>query len=392
MAAPVQCDDTGGAKRLHAPPSKVSSPAAGGRRSLPTGTHRADQVARANGETPVVGRKATPVRYGAGASREPNLDEPRLAIPLPSRPAPTSEDRCSLCQGMGWVRVAVPVGDPRFGQPQPCSCQRATRQQRLAAQAFHASNLTEQMQWLTFETFQPTAQTRTGYECARAFATEPLGWLFLRGGYGVGKTHLLAAITNALLGVDPGGVAEGVGGFGTGGGADNQEEPREPAAAMVGHWPGATREVGAMSPVRREPREPHPRAPTRPRSAEQSHDAGRRYPLYVVVPVWLDYIRAGFDAQGAGLSDSAIQRKQQAMAADVLLLDDVGAESETAWTQEQLYQVLNARYNTRAPTVIATNRLPQQLEPRIRSRLSDWRLVEECVLAGPDQRRFVPER
>ena len=287
-----------------------------------------------------------------------------------------------MCQGMGWVRVAVPVGDPRFGQPQPCSCQRATRQQRLAAQAFHASNLTEQMQRLTFETFRPTAQTRTGYERARAFAAEPLGWLFLRGGYGVGKTHLLAAITNALLGVDPGGV-------------DNQEEPREPAAAVVGNRPGATREVGAMSPVRREPREPrepHPRAPTRPRSAERSHDAGHRYPLYVVVPVWLDYIRAGFDAQGAGLSDSAIQRKQQAMSADVLLLDDVGAESETAWTQEQLYQVLNARYNTRAPTVIATNRLPQQLEPRIRSRLSDWRLVEECVLAGPDQRRFVPER
>ena len=112
----------------------------------------------------------------------------------------------------------------------------------------------------------------------------------------------------------------------------------------------------------------------------------------MVVPVWLDYIRAGFDAQGAGLSDSAIQRKQQAMTADVLLLDDVGAESETAWTQEQLYQVLNARYNARAPTVIATNRHPQQLEPRIRSRLADWRLVEECVLTGPDQRRFVPER
>ncbi len=259
------------------------------------------------------------------------------------------------------------MGDPRFGHPQPCDCQRATRQERQAAQAFHASNLTEAMRALTFEQFQLTAQARVAYACAREFAAKPHGWLFLRGGYGVGKTHLLAAITNVLLA-----SLQQV----PWSSANTNAVPGDTALERRGEWES---EAVPQAPMHRAPESPTFPEPPEPR-------ASRRYPLYVVAPVWLGYIRAGFDAHGSGLSEVAIARKQQAMEADVLLLDDLGAESETAWTQEQLYQVLNARYNTQAPTVIATNRLTQQLEPRIRSRLADWRLVEECVLAGPDRR------
>ncbi|HUY75533.1 MAG TPA: DnaA/Hda family protein [Ktedonobacterales bacterium] len=293
------------------------------------------------------------------------------AITPPSSLSPTSEAPCPLCQGLGWVRVAVPVGDSRFGQPQPCACLRAARQQHLATLAFQASNLTEPMRAWTFETFQPTALSRAVYARARAFAADPQGWLFLRGGYGVGKTHLLAAITNALLTSDSGGATGGAARPGDG-------EPGESAAPAAGTASGTAKGPGAFA--------DQTDSQSLRRPGGLGHTAARRYPLYVVVPVWLDYIRAGFDVQGGVLSDSAIARKQQAIEADVLLLDDMGAESETAWTQEQLYQVLNARYNARTPTVIATNLLPQRLEPRIRSRLSDWRLVEECVLLGPDQR------
>jgi len=37
------------------------------------------------------------------------------------------------------------------------------------------------------------------FQTSLAYAEEPVGWLVLRGGYGVGKTHLAAAIANRHL-------------------------------------------------------------------------------------------------------------------------------------------------------------------------------------------------
>ncbi len=61
----------------------------------------------------------------------------------------------------------------------------------------------------TFETFHPEGRglppdarqksLRLAYDCAFRFAQQPKGWLLLHGGYGCGKTHLAAAIANALL-------------------------------------------------------------------------------------------------------------------------------------------------------------------------------------------------
>jgi len=61
---------------------------------------------------------------------------------------------------------------------------------------------------MTFETFQPEgvalsalfrSNLHHAYELAMAFASEPKGWLLLKGAYGCGKTHLAAAIANRLL-------------------------------------------------------------------------------------------------------------------------------------------------------------------------------------------------
>lgn len=49
----------------------------------------------------------------------------------------------------------------------------------------------------TFDTFEVTRQPGA-YEAVQAFATSLQGHLVLRGSYGTGKTHLLAALCNAL--------------------------------------------------------------------------------------------------------------------------------------------------------------------------------------------------
>lgn len=127
-----------------------------------------------------------------------------------------------------------------------------------------------------------------------------------------------------------------------------------------------------------------------------------RHPLYVVVPDFLDYLRAAFADDlwhgGDGELESGeradlSERMRQAIHADVLLLDDLSAEKRTPWTDERLYMVLNARYNAGAPTVVATNVPPDSLEERIGSRLRDVALSRLLVLVGEDFRlRERPRR
>lgn len=79
---------------------------------------------------------------------------------------------------------------------------------RIRARLFSLSRLDE-LKGMTFETFQPRGRLGLGqeqqasieraYEAARNFAHSLNGWLLIRGGYGVGKTHLAAAIGNEAV-------------------------------------------------------------------------------------------------------------------------------------------------------------------------------------------------
>ena len=106
--------------------------------------------------------------------------------------------------------------------------------------------------------------------------------------------------------------------------------------------------------------------------------------LYVVEPDFLDYLRAGYDAEK--ISESASRRMEDVRSCPVLLLDDVMAGQRTTWTDEQLYRLLNDRYNEGLPTVVASNVTLDKLEPRIASRLQDASLSQIVLLAGDDQR------
>ena len=106
----------------------------------------------------------------------------------------------------------------------------------------------------------------------------------------------------------------------------------------------------------------------------------RQLVLFFVVPELLEMLRSGYD-QG-----DYQELLDLCKSVDLLVLDDLGAESGTSWADEKLFQIVNRRYIDGAPTVVATNCRLRELEPRIYSRLADDRNVVIGVTA-PDYRQ-----
>lgn len=75
--------------------------------------------------------------------------------------------------------------------------------------------------------------------------------------------------------------------------------------------------------------------------------------------------------------------------AEVLLLDDLGAERVTEWTKQVFYVLINRRYNAMRSTIVTTNLTPAQLgdvfDQRVVSRLTGMCRVVGIV--GDDWRR-----
>jgi DNA replication protein DnaC len=98
------------------------------------------------------------------------------------------------------VKEAVPFGHPRFGVLFPCACTRERQARREAAERARLSNL-DGLQDKTFATFNPFVPgLRALMPAIMGYARRPDGWLTLLGSYGVGKTHLAAAIAHEALG------------------------------------------------------------------------------------------------------------------------------------------------------------------------------------------------
>jgi DNA replication protein DnaC len=76
-------------------------------------------------------------------------------------------------------------------------------------------------------------------------------------------------------------------------------------------------------------------------------------------------------------------------AVDLLHVDDVGAERTTDWVLEELYSIVNARYEDQRSMVITTNigdreALCEQISERTVSRLTE--MCDELPLVGHDRR------
>lgn len=87
--------------------------------------------------------------------------------------------------------------------------------------------------------------------------------------------------------------------------------------------------------------------------------------------------------------DSYLQFFERLTSVDLLHLDDLGAERQSEWVIEQLYSIVNQRYEDGRSVVVTTNLDQVELEGQIGPRTVS-RLIEMCgealALAGPDRR------
>jgi DNA replication protein DnaC len=257
--------------------------------------------------------------------------------------ADQEEAACPLCGGAGFVRAAVSLGHPDFGKALPCRCVAEESEERRSARLLRYSNLGP-LTRLTFDSLieegrssNPRDQDAYGVcvAAAREFADEPEGWLVLVGPSGCGKTHVAAAIANRCI---------------------QQGRPAR----------------------------------------------------FVVVPDLLDHLRASYGPAARPLASSGgasalasgpaaesapeehlpyDQFFQQVRDAPVLILDDLGAQTTTPWAQEKLFQLINHRFNSRAPTVVTTSLELEDLDERLASRLGDPSLSRVFRLGTGRSRR-----
>jgi DNA replication protein DnaC len=113
-------------------------------------------------------------------------------------------------------------------------------------------------------------------------------------------------------------------------------------------------------------------------------EAGRSVAIYSL-PRLLNLLRESMDSD-AGKVDLL----DRLTAVDLLHVDDLGAENRTDWVLEQLYSIVNARYEAKRAIVATTNLMPDELSDALGARTVS-RLVEICgdllPLFGDDKRR-----
>jgi DNA replication protein DnaC len=117
-------------------------------------------------------------------------------------------------------------------------------------------------------------------------------------------------------------------------------------------------------------------------------DAGHSVAIYSL-PRLLAEIRATFESDSEGSYVGFLDRLARV---DLLHLDDLGAEKTSPWVLEQLYAIVNARYEAERSIVLTTNlvdadELAEQVGKRTVSRLEE--MCEVIPLRGTDRRRFV---
>lgn len=233
---------------------------------------------------------------------------------------------CPHCDGAGYYKEAVPYGHPHFGVLFPCICKLHEREQRAAAgQARRVSQLINIAGRFAAATFDSFAGDRA--------YPDKVSWYDLRHLDGRQRWYapdaqqrsIAAALETArAYAADPRGALLFQGPYGSG---------KTHLAFAIAH------------------------ALVEQRNATLAADS---------LPALLQFIRDGFADNSAG------QRLNDLKTVDLLILDDVGAERETDWTEEQVYQVINHRYVFGLLTLFTSNEPITHLPGRIGSRIAEF--------------------
>ncbi len=114
-------------------------------------------------------------------------------------------------------------------------------------------------------------------------------------------------------------------------------------------------------------------------------ESGHSVAIYSL-PKLLAHIRRTYDAEPGG--DSYLAFFERLTSVDLLHIDDLGAEKRSDWVLEQLYALINERYEAQRSVLVTTNlpheELEEQIGSRTVSRLSQ--ICDEVPLFGSDRR------
>jgi DNA replication protein DnaC len=113
----------------------------------------------------------------------------------------------------------------------------------------------------------------------------------------------------------------------------------------------------------------------------------RRIPtLFLTVPDLFQGFYREIDASRHGQALDDVPLLETAWKADVLILDDLGAEQSTPYTEQQLFLILDHRYREKLATMVITNNALESLPGRIRSRLCERGFSQVVCNPAPDYR------
>ena len=114
-------------------------------------------------------------------------------------------------------------------------------------------------------------------------------------------------------------------------------------------------------------------------------EAGRTVAIYSL-PRLLARIRRTYDGEPG--EDSYLEFFDRLTSVDLLHIDDLGAEKRSDWVLEQLYAIVDERYQSQRSMVVTSNldydQLKEQIGSRVVSRLTE--MCEELPLWGEDLR------
>ena len=97
--------------------------------------------------------------------------------------------------------------------------------------------------------------------------------------------------------------------------------------------------------------------------------------IFRSVPSLLKRIQSSWDGEGAKEKDIL----RALTDADLLVLDDAGAEKWSDWSETTLYYIIDERYRWKRPVIVTSNCSLDEFEDRIGFRAFD-RLIETCTV------------